>query len=466
MSELIIDRPYPKQIEFLEATNRYIAYGGARGGGKSWTARIKATLLAINIPGIQILLLRRTLIELRENHVIPLRKLLKSDSKDINERIAQYKEQSKEFIFPNGSRIVLGYCANEGDVLQFQGQAYDVIFMEEATQFTEFQFQALTESNRSSGLCKIPFSPRMYFTANPGGVGHMWFKRLFIDREYQNSERPEDYKFIQALVYDNDFLMKNDPNYVRVLENLPEERKKAMLYGDWEVFEGQFFSKWKKDTHVIEPFDMPNYWYRYISIDWGYNDYCDVQWHATGDDGHIYTYRELHVREKSVDEVADLIIENTGNEKISYYVGSPDMWQTRGTGDAIKGENVAEMFGKKGLFFIKADNSRIVGWNRMREYMEIAPDGRPWWQITSNCVTLIKCIPQALFDEKKTEDMSTEPHNLTDPLDSSRYFLMSRPQRAKTPIQADTGFYYPSELEERNRTNKPIVKQQIKVSRR
>lgn len=111
--------------------------------------------------------MRRTLIELRENHVIPLRKLLKSDSKDENEKIAQYKEQSKEFLFPNGSRIVLGYCANEGDVLQFQGQAYDVIFMEEATQFTEFQFQALTESNRSSGLCKVPFSPRMYFTCNP-----------------------------------------------------------------------------------------------------------------------------------------------------------------------------------------------------------------------------------------------------------------------------------------------------------
>lgn len=119
----------------------------------------------MQIHGIQILLVRRTLTELRENHVIPLRKLLKTDSKEY--KIAQYKEQSKEFIFPNGSRIVLGYCASEGDVLQFQGQAYDVIFIEEATQFTEFQFQALTECNRSSGLCKNTFKVRMYFTANP-----------------------------------------------------------------------------------------------------------------------------------------------------------------------------------------------------------------------------------------------------------------------------------------------------------
>lgn len=459
--ELVIDKPYPKQIEFFESRVRYTAYGGARGGGKSWSARIKLVLLALNYPGIQILLLRRTLIELRENHVIPLRKLLKSDSK---EKIAQYKEQSKEFIFPNGSRIVLGYCANEGDVLQFQGQAYDVIFMEEATQFTEFQFQALTESNRSSGLCKFAFSPRMYFTANPGGVGHMWFKRLFIDKEYQNSEKAEDYKFIQALVYDNDFLMQNDPNYVRVLENLPEERKRAMLYGDWDVFEGQFFGKWKKETHVVEPFDIPDYWMKFVSIDWGYNDYCSVLWHATGEDGHIYTYRELHIREMSVNDVADLIIENTGQEKIRYYVGSPDMWQTRGTGNNMIGENVADMFAKKGIHWIKADNSRIVGWNRMREYMEIAPDGKPWWQITSNCLNLVKCIPQALFDEKKTEDMCTEPHEITDALDSARYFLMSRPINSRKTEVINTTYYMPSEIEDFIKVT--TVSKPTRVSRR
>lgn len=293
----------------------------------------------------------------------------------------------------------------------------------------------------------------------------MWFKRLFIDRDYQNNERAEDYVFVQALVYDNKFLIENDPDYVRVLENLPEERRKAMLYGDWEVFEGQFFSKWKKATHVIEPFDIPKYWFRYVSIDWGYNDYCSVLWHATDSDGHIYTYRELHVRQMSVNDVADLIIENSKGEEIRYHVGSPDMWQTRGTGNDLIGENIADMFAKKGIYWIEADDRRIVGWNRMREYMELAPDGKPWWLITSNCTNLIKCIPQAIYDDKKTEDMCTEPHEITDALDSSRYFLMSRPPISRKAEKIDTKNYMPSEIEDF--INKTVVKKTpTRVSRR
>lgn len=270
---LNIGKPYPKQIEFFKARNKYVAYGGARGGGKSWAARTKAVLLALSNPGIQILLLRRTLNELRENHSVPLQKMLRCKMQD---RIAQYKDQEKVFEFSNQARIKLGYCDNENDVLQYQGQAYDVIFLEEATQFTEFQFQCLTESNRSSGMCKSGFRPRMYFTCNPGGVGHQWVKRLFIDRQYTATENPEDYKFIQSLVYENEYLMNQDPDYVRALENLPEDRKKAMLYGDWNVFEGQYFNEFKRDLHVIDDFVIPSEWKRYIALDYGLDMFAVV----------------------------------------------------------------------------------------------------------------------------------------------------------------------------------------------
>ncbi len=244
--------------------------------------------------------------------------------------------------------------------------------------------------------------------------------------------------------------MENDPDYVRVLQNLPEKRRKAMLEGNWDVFEGQFFEDWDDKKHVIEPFELPLDWNKFISIDWGFNDHYAVYWHTTAPDGHIYTYRELWGRQKHVDELSELIKANTPvEEKISYRVGSPDMWQTRGTGSDIKGENIAEMFAKNGLPFIKADNARIVGWNRMKEYLQVSPDGRPWWQITSNCRNLIEHIPQAIYDDKIVEDMCTEPHEITDTLDSCRYFLMSRPtitRKKETPI--DKTYYSQGELED------------------
>ncbi len=189
----------PKQKAFFLADTRFIAYGGARGGGKSWAVRQKAALMALRYPGIRILILRRTFPELRENHILPLLAQLQG--------VAAYKETDKAFTFPKGSRIRFGYCDREADVLQYQGQEYDVIFMDEATHFTEFQFTTLTACLRGAN----DFPKRFYLTCNPGGVGHHWVKRLFVDRNYKNSENPEDYTFIQARVYDNKQLMDNHP---------------------------------------------------------------------------------------------------------------------------------------------------------------------------------------------------------------------------------------------------------------
>ena len=327
MAQLTIQEPYPQQIEFFKAQAKYIAYGGARGGGKSWAARTKAVLLALGYKGIQILLLRRSFPELRENHINPLRSMLKG--------IATYKETEKAFVFPNGSRIKLGYCSAEADVLQFQGQAYEVIFMEEATQFTEFQFAALTETNRLSSEYQQAnvggdlIKPRMYFTCNPGGVGHTWVKRLFIDRKYRQSERPEDYVFIASKVYDNKFIMENDPDYVRTLENLPEDRRKAMLDGDWDIFEGQYFAEFNRDIHTVEPFKIPDDWVRYFFMDYGLDMFAGY-WAAVDELGRAYVYREVCKSGLIITDAIKEIKENTpANEKIYQYIAPPDMWNRR-----------------------------------------------------------------------------------------------------------------------------------------
>ena len=157
---VVIPKPYPKQAEFMRSRSHYTAYGGSRGGGKSFVARLKARMLCMRYDGIQILFMRRTYPELRENHIIPAIKELKG--------VAEYKSADKAFEFPNGSRLKFGYCRNDSDLLQYQGQAYDVIFLEECTLFPENVFTTMTESNRSSGQMHEFFSPRMYLTCNPG----------------------------------------------------------------------------------------------------------------------------------------------------------------------------------------------------------------------------------------------------------------------------------------------------------
>ena len=430
---LKLDTPYPKQVEFFEAKSTYVAYGGARGGGKSWAARTKAILLALCNPGIQILFLRRTLNELRENHSVVLQKILRCKQPD---KIAIYKDQEKVFLFPNEARLKLGYCDNEDDVLQYQGQAYDVIFMEEATQFTEYQFQCLTESNRSSGMCVTDFKPRMYFTCNPGGVGHTWVKRLFIDRNYRNSENPKDYTFIQSLVYENKYLMEHDPGYIQKLENLPEDRKQAMLYGNWDVFSGQYFNEFDRNIHVIEPFKIPDNWDRYISLDYGLDKFA-VLFFAIDTQGKAYVYNEIHKKNLIVSEAVQMLKSYMRGYKYKAIYAPPDLWnRNRDTG-----KSTAEMFFEAGIELSKAGNNREQGWLAVKERLKII--NRRHEQtgelvkysdivIFKNCLKLIEYLPQIQHDAKNPNDCANEPHELTHICDALRYFCVSRIDASRT----------------------------------
>ena len=428
--EIRIPEPTERQKEFFACKAPFVAYGGARSGGKSWAARVKAVLLAFHYPGIQILLLRRTLPELRENHVIPLQQMLQG--------AAFYREQSKEFQFPNGSRIKLGYCKRDADVLQYQGQAYDVIFLEEATQFTEFQFQAFTEISRSSGLCRKPFPPRMYFTCNPGGVGHGWVKRLFVSREYQGSERAEDYAFIKARVYDNPYMLKNSPDYVRKLENLPPERRKAMLLGDWDIYEGQYFSEFSREVHVMRPFAIPREWRRYRTMDYGL-DMLACYWVAMDPQGRAYVYRELYEPGLIITKAAQRILELSDEGNIVTYA-PPDMWNRR----QDTGQSVAEIFGERGLWLTKASNDRVHGWLALHEWLTPGTDeaGKPvaGLRIFENCKNLINSLPALCYDPKNPNDCATEPHEITHAPDAIRYFVAGRPAPAALPVEREEDY--------------------------
>lgn len=420
--EYRIDVPNPKQREFMLCEKKYIAYGGARGGGKSWALRKKLTMMCLKYKGLKVLLLRRTYPELRENHIIPL-------LGDLGDMV-EYNDSRKTITFPNGSRIVFGYCATEIDARQYQGLEYDIIAIDEATHFTELMFSWIKSSLR--GVNEYP--KRMYLTCNPGGVGHEWVKRLFVDREYKKGEHPKDYEFIRATVFDNPVLLEKMPDYVEDLNALPDDLRRAWRDGDWDVFAGQFFPEFSRDIHVCEPFEIPQHWNRYRAFDYGL-DRLACLWVAIGTDGKAYVYRELNVSEMIVSDAAKKINELSEGELYYSTFMPPDLWSR----SKDSGKSIADLFIERGLTgVVKAPNSRVDGWSNVKEWLKPLPsvDGEgmtAYLQIFSNCIELIRNIPKIQHDEKNPCDCATEPHDITHNLDALRYFCAAYTLRSKEP---------------------------------
>lgn len=435
MLEIKIDKPNAKQIEFLRAKERFIAYGGSRGGGKSWAVRAKAVLLGVNKPGIRMLLLRRTYPELKENHIVPLQTLLKTYSKN---GVAKYKETDKVFEFINGSRLKLGYLDSDRDVLQYQGQEYDIIFMDEATHFTEYMFNTLKACLR--GANDKP--KRFYLTCNPGGVGHEWVKRLFIDKRYRQDEDPKDHKFIRASVYDNTALLKTDTEYVKMLETLPDGLKRAWLHGDWNVFEGQYFNEWDYDIHTCEPFEIPAHWRRYTTMDYGKDMFAHYHI-AVDEQNNVFVTREIYesglIVSDAVEKVKQLESDDTHGQYITR-LAPPDLWNTQ----SITGKSTAILFNEAGLNIIKTNNDRIAGWMAIHELLKpiTGVDGKKTarLKIFRNCVNLIRCLPLQQYDPKKPNDVAREPHEISHSADALRYFAIGWTYAATGKKEEEKGF--------------------------
>ena len=420
-TELALPPPQPKQELFFSARERYVCYGGARGGGKSWCVRHKAVLMAARYAGVRILIVRRTLVELRENHIRPMRQLLRG--------VAEYRATDKTFEFPNGSLIVFGYCDSEGDVDQYQGQEYDVIFLDEATHFTEYQYATLTACLRGAN----DFPKRMYLTCNPGGVGHAWVKRLFIERSFRAGERPEDYVFIPARVTDNRVLMEKDPEYVRRLDNLPHGLREAWRDGDWNVFAGQYFTEWDREKHVVEPFVPPAWWRWYVTMDYGL-DMLAALLIGVDDMGDAYVVGEVYEgRDRGeghegliVSEAAEAVKRLAAGRTVTAYLAPPDLFNAR----QETGRSVADIFAEQELYLTKTGNNRVDGWMAVKEWLKVCEgdDGvpRPRLRFFPNCRNIIRCLPLLQYDEKRPNDVRNEPHELTHAPDALRGFCVYR----------------------------------------
>lgn len=416
-----------KQVQFLKSTALYCGYGGARGGGKSHAVRIDAVRGALKYPGIKILIVRRRYTDLQGNYVEPLNKLLPST-------IAEYNSQLHQYYFINGSTIKLGHFQSYGQAAdEYQGQEFDWIFMDEATQFTEQEFRLLGGCLR--GVNSIPKKFRL--TMNPGGVGHRWVKRLFIDRQFktdcanpEENENPDDYEFIQALVTDNTALMKSNggKQYLAMLSSLPENIRNAHRYGDWDALGGNYFPEFQTATHVCEPFVIPPSWARYRAFDYGL-DALAVLWFAIAPNGRVYMYRELKKSGLIVSDAAQEILSNTGvNEKIVTTYAPDDIWSRQ----KDTGKTMAEVFLSNGVAIVKASRSRVQGWLQVKEFLAPMEDGKPKLMVFNTCQNFIDDIQSIQASDKDPNDCATEPHDVTHSLDACRYFCISRTMAAKS----------------------------------
>ena len=452
--EIEIAEPSEKQKLFLRARNKHVGFGGARGGGKSWGIRTKGKLLGLKYPGIKELIVRRTYPELLNNHINPLREELHG--------IARYNKSEKVFTFFNGSTIRFGYCACDADLMQYQGAEYDVIFLDEATNLQEEWVKKITACLRGVN----DFPKRIYYTFNPGGPSHGYFKRLFIDRKYEDGENPEDYTFIQSLVTDNKALMASQPDYIKQLEALPPKLREAWLYGRWDIYEGQFFEDFRVEpdgalcekagitveeaknrgrfTHVIAPLDMNagsrRGWQIYRSYDFGYAKPFSCAWWAIDYDGVMYRILELYgctgvpnegmkwTPDQQFSEIARVEREHPwlmGKNILG--VADPAIW------DASRGESVAHTAARYGIYFTPGDHERIAGWMQCHYRLQFDEHGYPRMYVFEGCKGFLRTIPLMMYDAHKVEDLDT---SLEDHIaDEWRYMCMARPVKPMKPVE-------------------------------
>lgn len=381
-------------------------------GGKSYGQLIDAFLYALQYPKSKQIIFRRTFPDLE-------RSLIRVSLGLYPRETATYNSSKHTWTFKNGSIIDFAYIDKENDVYQYQSAEYDVIRFDELTHFTEFMYTYMI--SRCRGANSYPKGLKS--STNPGGIGHTWVKARFIDigepniiHQFKEGSRI----FIPSLIQDNMFLLENDPDYVTRLDNLPEKEKKALKYGDWDIFDGQFFSEFDRKIHVCSPFEIPKDWRIYRARDYGL-DMTAVCWIALDYRMNAYVFKEFYEPNLIVSEAGRKINEMT-TEKILIDYAPPDLWNR----NKDTGKSTADIFAESGHYLTKADNNRVTGWLAVHEWLKVFPDeqGVPTSRlhIFSNCVNLIRTLPALQYDDKNPNDVATEPHELTHIPDALRYF--------------------------------------------
>src|SRR3990167_8947623 len=418
--------PTQRQVKFLTCPSDEILYGGARGGGKSFGLALAAIGTAdqnlFNNANWSVLILRRTFGESEQTNIKLLKRLLGES--------VRYDAQKHRFTSPVGGTIQVGHIKNHDDIYKYQGAEYNRILFDELTHFTEDMYTFILTCLRTTDpklKCQV------YCSSNPGGLGHSWVKKRFIDIGDPNrihkivnvlpngEEFTRTRSFVPSTVFDNKHIMENDPGYIQRLMDQPEIRRKAFLYGDWNIFSGQFFSDFT-DEHICEPFDIPDFWPIWVAMDYGFETKCSIGFYTQDPDSETYyRFAEIYESKRNPHELPAMM-RSVLWDKVKNLKGC--------FGDKrimVKDElsvSTQEKFAVNGFYFSLAVDNRAEGWYRTRELLMKDKEGRPCFYVFNTCLKFIELIPEIIHCEKNPEDVSKgcETHIA----DEWRYFSIMR----------------------------------------
>jgi phage terminase large subunit len=411
--------PTPKGVDFENAKQWNVLFGGAAGGSKSYGGRWWLHKRCLQWPRHRALLVRNKLTELKDTHI--------QEGLEFEEELlgAKLNRTDLTFTYPNGSILQMGHM---GDITSYLSTQYDDCLCDEIVTLPERETMLL----RSRIGRRRSHPSRFAGATNPGGKDAFWVKQRWVTqdvaavRETDKTYDPEQWEYIQARVEDNPYL---DERYAEILAGLPEDLREAYLEGNWDIFPGQFFTEWRasimnKPYHVAPHMDYDRDLPRVCSIDWGYVKPGAVGWYVLLPDGHVFKEAEWIFQREQAPDVARKVAKHREEHGLTNvrYVGDTQMWIP---GQQEKSESIAETFARYGVSLAQANKDRINGWVRLRAWFREAPDGRPWLSISERCVYTARTVPAMVMDEHKPEDLDTESEDHA--VDEMRYFAMSRP---------------------------------------
>ena len=412
-----------------------IGFGGARGGGKShWLLAQMGADDCQRVPGLKCLLLRKVGKSVMESFDDLRRKLFT--------RLAhEFSAHRGTLTFANGSRIIAGHFQAEKDIDAYLGLEYDVIAIEEATTLSARKHSDITTCCRTS---KPNWRPRIYSSANPGGVGHGWYRTRFV-LPFQKTHETET-RFIPARVTDNRW---NNPEYLRVLQGLGGWQRRAWLDGDWDIAAGQYFTMLRREVHVVDDFDDTRAREWFCALDYGFAHYTVALLGCTDGDGNLFVVDEhaerLWLPQRHAAAIKAMLarqrvansrwgIANSQAETrpleladLKRFVAGADVFSRQSDGTTV-----AAQYGRHGITLRCANTDRLNGWAEiLTRFGDVEGGIRPTLFIHKRCGRLIETLPALQHDPNRPEDVlkvdaDEEGVGGDDCADALRYLVATR----------------------------------------